>query len=81
MAGKRKLVGFDTETQRKLIGALTHDDIYLLGWAVETAADVLGAVDRFEPDPERRDRARRLQDMAASLYQSNQARPFLEGKE
>jgi hypothetical protein len=64
--------------KRALLAALSHRDLLVLARAAEAYAQILKVVDTHHPDPDIRDDAARLPELAQILLEANAARVFLE---
>ena len=63
---------------RPIVAAFTQEDVYLLTQAAKAYAEVLDVTDGLFPNPEQRDAADKLRELAAELRQANSTRDYIE---
>jgi hypothetical protein len=79
MSAKRKVGGVGERVNaRPIVAAFTHDEVHLLALAAKALAETMDIVDGRHPNPEARDDADTLRDLAAMLFTANGARSYIE---
>lgn len=68
----------EVELKRALVDGWNHRDLLILARAAEAYAQTLTVLDKHHPDPDIRDEAARLPELARVLLEANSARVFLE---
>ncbi len=68
----------EVQLQRGLVLGLPHHDLLLLAVAANTLAGTIDAAEVLRCDPEARDDAVRLRELAQLFLNANQARDFIE---
>lgn len=68
----------EVELKIALVDGWNHRDLLILARAAEAYAKTLMVIDKHHPDPDIRDEAARLPELARVLLEANSARVFLE---
>ncbi len=63
---------------RSVVGALNHDDTYLIALALDLFSNTIMTLDRAYPDPEHRSDAHRAAWLATEFTRVNATRAYIE---